>query len=39
VRHHSGSQGQGHLSNGLRLQHAFGADAQRIQAAAADIAP
>jgi uncharacterized protein YfiM (DUF2279 family) len=38
VRHHFGAQRQRHLRDGLRLQHALGADAQRIQVAAAHIA-
>ena len=38
MRDHFGSQRQRHLRNGLRLQNALGADAQRIHIAAADIA-
>ncbi len=38
VRDHFGTERQRHLRDGLRLQHALGADAQRIHIAAAHIA-
>ncbi len=38
VRHHLGLEGQGHLRNGLRLQHALRAHAQGIYIAPAYIA-
>ena len=38
VRDHLGFERQRHLRDGLRLQHALGADAQRIDIAAADVA-